>query len=169
MFKVNSKMTFENWLHAFLTIKKQSMVGRLSINVLVTCCSLHCSIFFCQATVSWLFISIPFVRECISCICGGWRWPEWDISPIQYSFVIPFPISSRLSPSCQGKVKHAAGSLIHFTLPSPVPWICSIVWFSSYCVLQTCNTWTGTPEMQSGLPGSLNLGLGSCEDTKSCW
>lgn len=46
MFKVNSKMTFENWLHAFLTIKKQSMVGRLSINVLVTCCSLHCSIFF---------------------------------------------------------------------------------------------------------------------------
>lgn len=48
MFKVNSKMTFENWLHAFLTIKKQSMVGRLSINVLVTCCSLHCSIFFAR-------------------------------------------------------------------------------------------------------------------------
>lgn len=138
----------------FLNIKYENIPCRLSINGFLTCSLFHCSI-SARPLVSWLFISIPFVRQRISCICDGWGWPEWDISPIQYSFVISFPISSRLSPSCQRKVKPASGSLIHYIFLFSVLWICSIVWFSSYSVLQKYNTWTETLEARSHLLDDL--------------
>lgn len=157
-------MALKTWLRAFLSIKKENMAGRLSINELVTCSSFHCSIFL----PGHCFMTFYFNSICQrTCLMHLWWLRLTGMRHFSHSIFlchsVPHLLSSLSKLSKKGKTCSRFTHPLHLSLFCP--WnlqlaLCGLV-HTLFCK-------HGTPEMQSDLPGSSNLYFGSSEDTKSC-